>query len=68
MNTLQKALLIAVFATACMLISTENYRDDLREQERYCDMRSIFESSKGKHGWPPFKPEIQCKTTSEELK
>tara|TARA_R100001244_G_scaffold40663_1_gene36582 strand:- start:295 stop:492 length:198 start_codon:yes stop_codon:yes gene_type:complete len=57
---LQKMLLIGVFITAWMWISSENHRDDLLDEQHYCSMTSIHKASNGEYGWPPYRPEINC--------
>ena len=62
MNTQQKALLIGVALTTWAWISSGEYDDEIENEMRhYCSMISIYKETGGEYGWPPFKPEIQCK-------
>ena len=68
MSTFQQILLIAVVVTTWAWISSEEYDDEIENERHYCSMISIYKETKGEYGWPPFKSEIKCKTTSGELK
>tara|TARA_R110000824_G_C14940524_1_gene649743 strand:- start:35 stop:226 length:192 start_codon:yes stop_codon:yes gene_type:complete len=62
--TLPNKILIGTLAfMAFAWVSNASYQDELAEQQHYCEMVSIYESSEGQHGWPNFK-NINC----EELK
>tara|TARA_R100001369_G_scaffold41039_1_gene67147 strand:+ start:220 stop:420 length:201 start_codon:yes stop_codon:yes gene_type:complete len=62
-SLLQK-LWIAFFVIAGFIWSGSSaYDDEKIAAERYCSMVSTFEETRGEYGWPPFKPEIKCKST-----
>jgi len=63
MTTLQKILLVGVVVTAWIWISSDEHNDEIQDQQHYCDMVAVFEESDGESGWPPYKPDIQCKPT-----
>ena len=41
-------------------VNNSSFEDELAEQQHYCEMVSIYESSEGQHGWPNFK-KLNCK-------
>ena len=60
MTRLQKIILGVLAFMAFAWVNNSSFEDELAEQQHYCEMVSIYESSEGQHGWPNFK-KLNCK-------
>tara|TARA_R100000963_G_C4639879_1_gene103573 strand:+ start:97 stop:291 length:195 start_codon:yes stop_codon:yes gene_type:complete len=59
--TVPNKILIGTLALiAFAWVNNSSFEDELAEQQHYCEMVSIYESSEGQHGWPNFK-QLNCK-------
>jgi hypothetical protein len=66
MNETLKGIAIAVVLIGAFgLVGTMDLEDEIKQDEHYCHMRSIWEANKHidaavRPGWPNYKPEIKC--------
>jgi hypothetical protein len=60
MTLLNKILLGAIAFLVFAWVNNSSFEDELAEQQHYCEMVSIYESSEGQNGWPNFK-KLNCK-------
>ena len=65
MTVTKKILLGTLAFMAFAWISNASYEDEIIAENHYCSMVSIYESSGGQHGWPPYRSEINCKNSEE---
>ena len=63
MTTLKKLWLAFFFLAGLIWLGNGAYEDEKIAAESYCSMVSTFEETRGEYGWPPFRPEIKCKST-----
>ena len=59
MTVSNKILLGAIAFLVFAWVNNSSFEDELAEQQHYCEMVSIYESSEGQHGWPNFK-KLKC--------
>tara|TARA_R110002126_G_scaffold57693_1_gene152849 strand:- start:201 stop:401 length:201 start_codon:yes stop_codon:yes gene_type:complete len=62
-SLLQKLWVAFFFLAGLIWIGNGAYEDEKIAAESYCSMVSTFEETRGEYGWPPFRPEIKCKST-----
>ena len=60
MTVSNKILLGAIAFLVFAWVSNASYQDEILEENHYCSMVSIYESSDGQNGWPNFK-KLNCK-------
>ena len=60
MTLLNKILLGALAFLVFAWVSNASYQDEILEENHYCEMVLIYESSGGENGWPNFK-KLNCK-------
>ena len=58
MSSFQKIILVLLFLYSILWVSDQALKDEIREQQHYCDMVSA-------KAWPDFRPEINCKITED---
>ena len=61
MTTLKKLWLAFFFLAGLIWLGNGAYEDEKIADKHYCSMLSLYASTNGAAGWPPFKPGIQCK-------
>tara|TARA_R110000737_G_C14470745_1_gene466692 strand:+ start:600 stop:788 length:189 start_codon:yes stop_codon:yes gene_type:complete len=59
-----KYILFALVACGYLWVSNGSFQDEIMQENHYCEMVSIYESSGGENGWPNFK-QINCKRGTE---
>jgi len=47
------------------LVGTMDLEDEIKQDQHYCHMRSVWEANKNidaamRPGWPNYKPEVKC--------
>ena len=55
-------VLFGVFLLAGIgIVNTLDKRSEQNQSDLYCEMVEEFKASDGKHGWPAYKGEMQCR-------
>ena len=66
MNEKLKGIAIAVVLIGAFgLVGTMDFEDEIKQDEHYCHMTSIWKANKHidaavRPGWPDYKPEVKC--------
>ena len=55
-------VLFGVFLLAAVgIVNTLDKRAEENQASLYCEMVAEYKASNGKHGWPAYKGEMQCR-------
>jgi len=54
------AVAIAVVVVAFGIVGQQDYEDELRQVQNYCEMVKLHEQTNGKHGWPAYNGKSMC--------